>query len=1125
MNPVIIRILFRNTSKMMKTALLIAAFFAPCLPALTGPAEGQTPIEAARGIGDYLVRTQRRDGRASYWAQYEGGPEKKGAAKRHFPVSFYSGAAGTGFFLLNLHKVTEEKKYLEAARGVGERLLALAKPLPGGGVQWNATYARRERSIPEGYGVGLYTGNAGIGLFLQMLADATDDKRFRRTAAAAFERILREAVAEGSGCHWTHAFQDIIGGEAGIGLALLEMHLRTGEGRYQKAAQKAGAWLLSKALRQGASVYWKKYGYLDPNFSHGTSGIALFLSALKDEGAQKAALASAAWVESTAVSTPGGGLHWKYYAGTPPEGKTNWVMNSWCHGAPGTVRLFLRLHRATGDKRPLKVACKAGEGIRADCKLREKQPFFYNPTYCCGAAGLIDAFVHLFRATRDRQWLSDAAKLAGAVTRSFRKDKEMPVYATYDKEDEKARNHPYVSTGFMLGNAGIGYALLCLHAAESGLWNRLIPFPDQPEAVPLEIQGGYKPPVPGKQAGQPAEPPAESKPPAESRPAPPAGTNEKNYVILTPLPESDAYWKALEEFKKIHPEAKVLRFTAGEVEKVSEQLRELEPRFVVVVLKPEDLDVNFQSRFLKVCTGLDADPFCDFSYGYITGATAKEALGFVRGIARASKKTLPRRILYAPVTGGQNARRESSALHAYGVDWPMVTLCYGKVGNREMTDQEIRKRLSDFRADYKGKGVIMTGGHGLPPRISHGISGSDLRALKIDLSPAVIYNYACFSGCVGRAFNWERGRTIQSKTVPKKESLALAILNAGVSAYIASIEPRPAGPGMGSELIYALNKGGTLGEARRREYDQLALGYISWGEEGLVVPIYEEGKPRKFSTNAVRDMMMRSASGAVLYGDPALRICPKPKDLLVVHLTKDGEGFLLDCTTMLDSYVFAYDVTRLWSRSTGMAVKLYAVAELPEGVSTLGRVEVVEAKDARGQDVETGYLAWAIEKKDGTSLLHVRISGPPRSALMFKGTRVRFRLTRGPHTIIPKEDRDAAEEESAEQGGGSPAERVLNGPWKYAWKDAKFRDILRFVESFMDRYGKDRDMKVRFEFDEDVRSAADKTVSMELDSEPLKKGLDRVCKKLGLKYTVDADKNVVRFSRAGKDGEKGSGEK
>ena len=50
-------------------------------------------------------------------------------------------------------------------------------------------------------------------------------------------------------------------------------------------------------------------------------------------------------------------------------------------------------------------------------------------------------------------------------------------------------------------------------------------------------------------------------------------------------------------------------------------------------------------------------------------------------------------------------------------------------------------------------------------------------------------------------------------------------------------------------------------------------------------------------------------------------------------------------------------------------------------------------------------------------------------------------------------------------------------------------------------------------FDDDARDAAERKVTMKLDREPLRAGLERVCRELGLAMKVDAKRNVVRFSR------------
>ncbi|MHC4549888.1 MAG: lanthionine synthetase LanC family protein [Planctomycetota bacterium] len=445
-------------------------------------AAGEDCLAAAKGIGDFLLKHARRDGADMRWAQYEGpGPDAKGEERR-FPVSLYSGLAGTGYFLLNLYRATKDERYLEAARGAGLHLLRTAKPLGEGAWKWEATYERRGRSVPDGGRVGLYVGNAGIGLFLMYLHDASGDARFRQGAEAAFARILGKARTDGPGLRWEHASRDIIGGEAGIGLALLEMHRLTGDAKYRDVARKAGRWLLSVANRNGSHVRWQRHDLYDASFSHGAAGIAFFLHAAQGEAVVEAARGAAEWVASAARPCGEGAVLWEYYAGTPPSGKKNWVMNSWCHGAPGTIRLFLRLHRDTGDERHLATALAGGGGIRHETRQAAGKPFYYNPTYCCGAAGCIDAFSDLYQASGEARWLKAAQVLADDVIRSFRAMEGGRVYATYDEEDQAQKENPYVATGFMHGNAGIGHALLRLALLAAGEHERLVLLPDHPFA-------------------------------------------------------------------------------------------------------------------------------------------------------------------------------------------------------------------------------------------------------------------------------------------------------------------------------------------------------------------------------------------------------------------------------------------------------------------------------------------------------------------------------------------------------------------------------------------------------------------------------------------------------------------
>ncbi|MHC4778957.1 MAG: lanthionine synthetase LanC family protein, partial [Planctomycetota bacterium] len=108
--------------------------------------------------------------------------------------------------------------------------------------------------------------------------------------------------------------------------------------------------------------------------------------------------------------------------------------------------------------------------------------FYYNPTYCCGAAGCIEAFVDLYRASGEEKWLAGAKVVADDVMKKFRAEVNLRLHAEYDTEDQKAKKYPYYATGFMLGNAGIGHALLHLGAVVAKKEERLLHLPDQPFA-------------------------------------------------------------------------------------------------------------------------------------------------------------------------------------------------------------------------------------------------------------------------------------------------------------------------------------------------------------------------------------------------------------------------------------------------------------------------------------------------------------------------------------------------------------------------------------------------------------------------------------------------------------------
>ncbi len=98
---------------------------------------------------------------------------------------------------------------------------------------------------------------------------------------------------------------------------------------------------------------------LMPNFSHGTAGVAYFLVELHRATGEAtfldAALEGAAYLRS---ETTDDGLLFHH----EPEGEDLFYL-SWCHGPPGTARLYYRLWQVTHDEAWMEEIHKAARGV------------------------------------------------------------------------------------------------------------------------------------------------------------------------------------------------------------------------------------------------------------------------------------------------------------------------------------------------------------------------------------------------------------------------------------------------------------------------------------------------------------------------------------------------------------------------------------------------------------------------------------------------------------------------------------------------------------------------------------------------------------------------------------------
>jgi hypothetical protein len=386
----------------------------------------------------------------------------------------------------------------------------------------------------------------------------------------------------------------------------------------------------------------------------------------------------------------------------------------------------------------------------------------------------------------------------------------------------------------------------------------------------------------------------------------------------------------------------------------------------------------------------------------------------------------------------------------------------------------------------------------------------------LDLYPAVLTSGTCHCGSLDRVFveadivsTFGTSDKVERYRIPPGKSLGLAYLASGVTAAIL-----PVGPNHGwrtnVEVVRMFSTGEPLGRVMKSCYDELVLA-----EAGEVRPGLYDDEGHDADHGGIEKIMRGGAANRVLYGDPAFAPFAKVEGLAspAVHppvRAEDGTlSFVVEVTAPF-SYG-EYSGSDTVDQFNRFGSRLLAIADLPADAVPFGVASVALAGDVTGGPV-VDEIRWGVETDRGNLRLHAaaynRIAaGHPGALGAEKGQRVSFRV------VPAKSEADrlwaGVTKLRAEAG---QAEAALAQAWGYEWKDWRFRDILKFVEDFLDKHGDGQ--KVTFEFEKDALPLVEKQVSIKLDGEPLRAGLDRACAALGLKYTVDSARNVVRFSKA-----------
>ncbi|GGM78336.1 lanthionine synthetase LanC family protein [Dactylosporangium sucinum] len=326
----------------------------------------------------------------------------------------------------------------------------------------------------------LYDGLAGDVTALRLLDSGREDVALRRIAELRTDRGWDTTI---DGLGYEGAITDIIMGTAGIVLTAVW----AGDAAAAETAERGGEALLATAEETEGGLDWRMWpGYRssNPNFSHGTAGVASALAvagrALDRADFVEAAVRGAEHLLTVADQADGGFVvpHTLPYSTRDVEP----VTYTWCHGPTGTSQLFAALARAgaptaggqdVADLRRRCLRTVLASGVPA----RLRPGFWDNDGRCCGTAGVGDVLLDAYQDTGEK-WLLDGARLMGdALAERAIRDADGARWRFIEHRQDPPLLPPGVS--WMQGAAGIAAFLLRLdRVLASGLD---APVPDRPD--------------------------------------------------------------------------------------------------------------------------------------------------------------------------------------------------------------------------------------------------------------------------------------------------------------------------------------------------------------------------------------------------------------------------------------------------------------------------------------------------------------------------------------------------------------------------------------------------------------------------------------------------------------------
>lgn len=392
-------------------------------------------------------------------------------------------------------QAVENEQLLALAQKVGDRLLSLAV-MSEGRMAWAGLTVEHGRWKVAPLNMNLYSGYAGISLFLAYLGDVTGQSSYTQAGKATWlkmQQILNMnntplpliGAFEGWGgiiymlSHLSQLWEDptllttaeqlsecipallesdthfdVVGGAAGAVAGLLALYHCRPSARTLEIAVQCGDWLLQHTQSESVGLGWitpDSGDYPLSGFAHGAAGIARSLLQLADVSGKDrfrtAALSAIAYERSLFSAAAKNWLDRRPLTrdrATIEDTETSSYQVSWCHGAPG-----IGLSRLASLDYLDDAAIR--DEIRFALDTTSQSGFGRNHCLCHGDVGNLDLLLQASQHTAFAQWSERLNEVTAVVLQNIL-DNGWLCGIPLGLENP----------GLMNGLAGIGFGLLRL---------------------------------------------------------------------------------------------------------------------------------------------------------------------------------------------------------------------------------------------------------------------------------------------------------------------------------------------------------------------------------------------------------------------------------------------------------------------------------------------------------------------------------------------------------------------------------------------------------------------------------------------------------------------------------------